>query len=748
MEEHEDAKDSDTGDTTAVPETAAAALTRADLHEEFENFSERLLTEALDKFAERTAKQACERLEELFVTFSQRWETHSGQGRLVGRHSAYIQPASPASPNGTRKSLPSSAFADLEWGHRHVRSAAMMKADEKAKAGKKANLTDIWHAVRERKPRRITIEKDKEAPKDPKASPQREAENPETETETGLVEDGPTSESEGPFVDPLPLMPGRLRPLPQMDQPPEPAEMEPPPPIPMDAPPPPTAPAPLESQVKPSRHTRRPLPGLMEDETLQETSEEVSMNGQTLRDVSDGVQWSGDEQDQEDQENEDQGREVQNAVWRSQNSKGSKGKSVRKKTRMTGKMSTAWDPLVQRVNQPSTISVDSIEEDDDDSQRKSFWQIYEMIVYAWPLEYLSLTAILLNAVSIGIETDIMSRNLLTEAPAEFIIFGWGFCIFFTLEMVLKISAKPSRFFNGIGWQMNIFDLTLVALQWLDVLMTAMATDSSSTNFNVMRIVRMVRLVRIVRSYKVLRMLGEVRAIVWSVGTSFKPLLGAVLVLVGVIYLMAVYLVDTCNSYRVAMDSTDPGFQPLGNYFGSVGTGMLTLWQAMTGGVDWASVVTPLLEHTSPIAVAIFLLYIAFSLLALLNLITGVFVESAVKRGKEDKDNYLVQYVRGVFKQMEQTNARVITWEDFQASLDTNEMKELFKAIDLDISEAHCVWKILDLDDDGTLDADEFLSGCLRLRGPAKTLDVLVLMREIRSMQTQIMDQMEGQLELD
>lgn len=24
-------------------------------------------------------------------------------------------------------------------------------------------------------------------------------------------------------------------------------------------------------------------------------------------------------------------------------------------------------------------------------------------------------------------------------------------------------------------------------------------------------------------------------------------------------------------------------------------GMLTLWQAMTGGVDWASVVTPLLE---------------------------------------------------------------------------------------------------------------------------------------------------------
>lgn len=81
-------------------------------------------------------------------------------------------------------------------------------------------------------------------------------------------------------------------------------------------------------------------------------------------------------------------------------------------------------------------------------------------------------------------------------------------------MVLKVSANPNRFFKGVGWQMNIFDLSLVALQWLDVpclkseavhvavwplcmiscatkvVVTASATDdSSSTNFNVMRIVR-------------------------------------------------------------------------------------------------------------------------------------------------------------------------------------------------------------------------------------------------------------------
>jgi len=687
----------------------------------------------MERFAEKTAKQACARLEELFSSFAEQLKHSSGSSvtrRSVGRKSA----------QGI------AAMGDLEWQHRHMRPAALMKVEEPKRNS--TNLADIWHAVRKPKLKPL-LDKGAEAP-ERSVSPRKDSDqdfSAENVIEPPEAQPDPVALGEARGVKP------NFRPLPGLLD----DDLSPPPPV-VDHPSaPPSQPEPLENpdteqkplasalqkNQKATRHTRRVLPGLMDSEQSRqsERSQEVQFEEAQLSHRSAEPEKI---EDQGEDRTEDEVPDVLN-----QQPVPFRGKSVRRKTRATGKMSTVWDPLVQRVNQPtgmdaSEYSAYSDAESSAEGGGQSCRQIYEMIIYAWPLEYLVLTAILLNAVIIGMETDTMSQQLLPEPPNQFIIFGWVFCIFFTLEMVLKVSANPNRFFKGVGWQMNIFDLSLVALQWLDVVVTASATDdSSSTNFNVMRIVRMVRLVRIVRSYRVLRMLGEVRAIVWSVGTSFKPLLGAMLVLVGVIYLMAVYLVDTCNAYRVSMESTDAGFQPLGRYFGSVGGGMLTLWQAMTGGIDWATVMSPLLEHTSPIAVAIFLFYIAFSLLALLNLITGVFVESAVKRGKEDKDNYLVQYVRGVFKKMEQTNARVITWEDFQASLDTKEMKELFKAIDLDISEAHCVFKILDLDDDGTLDADEFLSGCLRLRGPAKTLDVLVLMREIRSMQNQIMEQMEG-----
>lgn len=50
-----------------------------------------------------------------------------------------------------------------------------------------------------------------------------------------------------------------------------------------------------------------------------------------------------------------------------------------------------------------------------------------MIIYAWPLDYLVLSAILINAVIIGIETDEMSQNLLADPPNQFMILGWTFC---------------------------------------------------------------------------------------------------------------------------------------------------------------------------------------------------------------------------------------------------------------------------------------------------------------------------------
>merc|ERR1719310_1814661 len=59
------------------------------------------------------------------------------------------------------------------------------------------------------------------------------------------------------------------------------------------------------------------------------------------------------------------------------------------------------------------------------------------------------------------------------------------------------------------------------------------------------------------------------------------------------------------------------------------------------------------------------------------------------------------------------------------------MKSFFHAIDVDLSDARSVFALLDSDDSGEIDLDEFLNGCLGLHGPAKAIHLATLMYESR-----------------
>merc|ERR550537_265872 len=131
-------------------------------------------------------------------------------------------------------------------------------------------------------------------------------------------------------------------------------------------------------------------------------------------------------------------------------------------------------------------------------------------------------------------------------------------------------------------------------------------------------------------------------------------------------------------------------------------------------------------------VGLFLMvYIAFSLLALLNVVTGVFVESVLKSAKADKDLFMINNARELFHGLDGGIHSLMTWDVFKSKLSTPQMQEFFKAIDVDPSEAKGLFRLLDLDNSGSVSAEEFLNGCLRLRGPAKALDMALLIQEVK-----------------
>merc|ERR1712232_495223 len=67
--------------------------------------------------------------------------------------------------------------------------------------------------------------------------------------------------------------------------------------------------------------------------------------------------------------------------------------------------------------------------------------------------------------------------------------------------------------------------------------------------------------------------------------------------------------------------------------------------------------------------------------------------------------------------------RELSVEDFERVLSEPKMISFLGAIDVEAEEAWSLFKVLDVDMNGLVDADEFISGCLRMKGGAIGLDV-------------------------
>jgi len=83
-----------------------------------------------------------------------------------------------------------------------------------------------------------------------------------------------------------------------------------------------------------------------------------------------------------------------------------------------------------------------------------------------------------------------------------------------------------------------------------------------------------------------------------------------------------------------VDSTDHEF--ILENFGGVQQSMMSLYKATTGGEDWR-VYYGMVERTGTLYNLIFIFYIGFFQFALFNILTGLFVENALKHAKPNHD---------------------------------------------------------------------------------------------------------------
>jgi len=285
-------------------------------------------------------------------------------------------------------------------------------------------------------------------------------------------------------------------------------------------------------------------------------------------------------------------------------------------------------------------------------------------------------------------------------------------------------------------------------QTLHVLMQSTQGNATSTSASgssllsqlaMVRVLRIIRIVRVVRVIRVLRFFRELRMMLHSILRSFKSLTWAMLVLAMTFYIFGISLtqgtIDYCNSRAAWSDSeTDD----LRTRFGTLDRSVLSLFQAMSNGISWGELLTAL----DPLHAAyrfMFLLFVSFATFAVVNIVTGIFVDSAMQTSQEDreiviqeevysKENYM-DSMQKVFEEMDTDGSGAINLTEFQDAIEDERMVAYFNALGLDITDAQTLFVLLDRDQTGSIDIEEFLLGCLRLKGEARSLDMAKLMYE-------------------
>jgi len=342
-----------------------------------------------------------------------------------------------------------------------------------------------------------------------------------------------------------------------------------------------------------------------------------------------------------------------------------------------------------------------------------------------------------NGVLIGIQTEYMAVTNLEDIPPSFQVIEVMFCFAFTFELALRLFAYRCDFFTDSQKWWNIFDFGIVMLQIIEIVIQTM-TAGLGFDFTLLRFRRVFRLFRVIRLARTLRLIGELKTIVLSIGGSLKAVFWAGLLFFMLAYIVGTVITQLVHSARLQMqkDGVDVPAE-LDLYYPSLVTTIYTLLQAISGGIDWGKVCHPLLQYVGIEAGLVFTCYTLFSMVAMMNVVTGVFIDSVMENGRQVKEIRTMCHIQSLFKSLDVHDDGLITWEVFESHLETKQMKDLFKAIDVDIEHARGLFELLDIDDSEAVDVQEFTDGCLKVWAPARGLDLRMMIRDIRKLRHEI-----------
>jgi len=350
--------------------------------------------------------------------------------------------------------------------------------------------------------------------------------------------------------------------------------------------------------------------------------------------------------------------------------------------------------------------------------------------------------IIVNAIFLGFETD-YNRPEVDDSKLSFWFIAESiFLLIFIMELLLRCQADKLLMVRDL-W--NIFDSLIVLLgvvdTWLLPLFFAGTSVSEMGRFTLFRLLRLVRIARVLRILRLLRFVRELLLLVQGILGALKALSWAFLLIVIVLYVSAILATEIIrDEFDLPAKGADEDLKQIEEWFGSVGSSLLTLLQLMTLEA-WPAVVRETsLNHDKLWLLCFFMPFICCTNFALLNVVTAVMVEKVFKFAQDEKvmeakkhlkeRRAAMQKIAKLFMSLDGDNDGVLSITEIKTAIETKGAMKQFQDIGIAKHDIDGLFLCLDVDGKGVLSVAEFVEGCLRMHGAATSKDLLRIQYDV------------------
>lgn len=184
--------------------------------------------------------------------------------------------------------------------------------------------------------------------------------------------------------------------------------------------------------------------------------------------------------------------------------------------------------------------------------------------------------------------------------------------------------------------------------------------------------------------------------------------------------------------------------------------MLSLLMTIAGGIDWKDAYLPLVSIGAH-AVFIFIAFVLVMTLAIMNVVVGIFCQCAIEAAASDKEGtieaqilqkrHFIETLTHLFGNWDETGDSTCTLKQFMSLLADESMQALLRSVDIEVRDALVLFELLDQEGNDAIKLEDFINGCLTLRGSAKAvhMEKMNFMNKSMSSRLEVLDERLGQL---